>query len=97
MIITHITCQFSVQNLTKAIALLEQVRDKMRTNTDCLNYQISQQCDLPECIFISQSWQNIAAFDEYRNSSDFAGMIGDVKPMMTQPPKVDVYDAHIHG
>ena len=95
MIITQITCQFSVQNLTKAISLLEQVRDKMRSNTDCLNYQISQLCDLPECIFINQSWQNMAAFDQYRNSSDFAGMISEVKPMMTKPPQVDVYDAHM--
>ena len=97
MIITQITCQFSAQNLTKAITRLEQVRDKMRHSTDCLNYQISQLCNLPECILIHQSWQDMAAFDLYRNSNDFASMIGEIKPMMTQPPKVDVYDAQIQN
>jgi len=95
MIITQITCQFNTQNLPEAITLLEQVRNKMRLNVACLNYQISQLCDQSACILISQSWQDLAAFDEYRNSNDFASMIGEVKPMMTQPPKVDVYDAKI--
>ena len=95
MIITQISCQFAPRNIATAINKLEQVRDKMQTSSGCLFYQVSVISDQPASVIINQHWQNMTFFDQYRNSEEFASMIGEIKPTMTQPPKTDVYDVQI--
>ncbi|EPJ50227.1 MAG: hypothetical protein OFPI_20520 [Osedax symbiont Rs2] len=93
MIITHIFCQFSEIQLNQALRCLQLVRDKALATDSCRSYQVHNTPDQKGAVFICQSWSDLAAFDAYRASDLFASMIGEVKPMMSAPPRTEIFKA----
>ncbi len=97
MIVTQISCQFRPEDLGASVQRLEDVATRNLNTPDCLLYQVLEGRNQPGMVFINQHWTDLSAFDNYRGSEEFASMITELKPLMTQPPQVDVFDAVRHG
>ena len=81
---------FPPDQTRKAVDAVAAQADSVRTMEGCTHYAVYRS---DNAIAIVQKWTSMEAFDQYRGSAVFAGLIGTLKPLMTAPPVTTIADA----
>jgi len=81
---------FAPDQTSQAVEAVTAQADAVRAMTGCVHYAVYRS---EGAIAIVQKWTSMDAFDVYRGSEIFAGLIGALKPLMTVPPVTTIADA----
>ena len=94
MILVTVSAQFARENLDQAVETLQDLQGSTRGQADCQAYDVCTDPRSAGRVFIHQVWDNMAAFDAYRQSDGFAQMGAALKPIMVAAPETLIYDVN---
>lgn len=83
MKLVTVEATFPADQSNAALAAISARAEATRAMDGCTGYEVYQN---GPGIAIVQKWTGMAAFEAYRGSAIFAGLIGALKPLMTAPP-----------
>ncbi|MGX9355577.1 putative quinol monooxygenase [Roseobacteraceae bacterium S113] len=74
---------FAADKIEAAISEFDAQIEAVRAMDGCDSYALYRSGDT---VAIVQRWQDMARFDAYRKSDEFAGLGAALKPLMSAPP-----------
>lgn len=88
-----VTATFEEDNLIIALKILQDLKEKSLEMTGCITYDIYLDPQHAGKVFIYQIWTSAETFEGYRAGELFAKMGAEIGPIMTTPPKTDIFEA----
>lgn len=93
MRIITVTATFGEEKLAFALKVLQQLKVQSLNMPGCLEYDIYADPQQAGKVFIFQIWTSEETFETYRTGEFFAKMGAEIGPIMTTPPKTDIFEA----
>ena len=89
-----VEAEVAAADLDKALELFEAEAGAVRAMAGCQSYAVYRAASGGRFAIV-QKWADMAAFDAYRASPNFAAMGGALKPMMVAPPVTTIAEADL--
>ncbi len=97
MVVIRIRLNVDQSNQEAFVKFLSAEVERNKILDGCMTYTLYQDAAEPHDFLLYEEWENMTAFERYKNSAEFKKIMATVAPLLACAPDSVYYESNIVG